>query len=62
MNLAKWLMFCRDFQIIRTQQNPQGVKKDLLTKMFKKVVPNTRDCEYEHFRTLIDKCGVRFFS
>ena len=30
--------------------------------MFKKVVPDTRKCEFEHFRILIDKCGVRFFS
>ena len=30
--------------------------------MFKKIVPDTRNCEFEHFRRLVDKAGVRFFS
>ena len=63
MNLAKFIFFCKDFNIVYDRKkNAEGLKLPVLQNMFKLIAPDTRSLEFKEFKTLIDHVGVRFYT
>ena len=63
MNLAKFLMFCKDFELVHNPKlNPVGIPIKTLKMFFKKCAPTVRTVQFKEFKQLIDKIGIRYYS
>jgi len=61
MNLAEFLMFCSNFNIMYDYiNNKNGIKRSYVQSVFKKVSPNTKNINLKLFHFLIEKLAFIF--